>query len=524
MTETDSSRNVTTARDILETNKHSAWAMDIGIDNLDVGRNIRDVQVTDQLVDLAHSIEAQGILQPILVQILPPGSKPHYRVIDGHRRVAAAKQIGLKQVPCIVREALPHEIIDAQLTANLHRTDLTALEEARAYDAWMRQTGKKQKDLALIIAKSASYVSNRFRLLKLQPAAIKALEEGKLSPSAAEILLSVPDDMPEVQAEALRKFLGTDAMVIGGPSRYYQGAEDFVRESVAQKRELIALEKAREKLLEEAKRSKFPVCPRCQGHPLDRVSSQWYMPKGSRHGVSCDQNHYWDLELGAIKERPVSVPEQWKRERDDRNASTKEAKAFYAESPCVTSAHTPFDIINAMVQKAGREGILRVVYDTSGTNDGRKIHLPAHLRLKGPDGKVPPMARITVYLSGAPMDARWFADLVQYSTGHKSQVVAYTTQLKRKKEIKQAFTSWEEASLRRAVPKSGKSFSVDADILKGSVAEISSRLERLGPESLQRIRDLEANGRCRVGVLEAIDSRLGTGRALDYSQRHYGDF
>jgi ParB/RepB/Spo0J family partition protein len=524
MTETDSGRNVEQPVVTEASSKSNLWASDIAVDNLDVGRNIRDVVVTNELSDLARSIETQGILQPILVQIQPPGTKPLYRVIDGHRRVAAAKQLGMRTVPCIVRDHVQHEIIDAQLTANLHRKDLTPLEEAKAYREWLQVTRRQQQDLARMIAKSPSYVSNRLRLLKLQPGALKALEEGKLSPSAAEILLSVPEDMPEVQAQALRRFIGNDPVVIGGPSRFYDGAEDLVREAVAKRKEEIELDKKRKAMLEEAKKSKYPACPKCGKPPLNRISYPWSLPKGSKHGVECASEHDWDLQLGLMKERAVSIAEQRKRSDEHRGASTREAKEFYAETPVVTSAHTPFDMINALVQKAGDSGILRVAYDSTGEEFGRKISLPPHLRLKDSSGNIAGVARVTVYLSGPVMDGRWFADLVRYSTGHKAQVIAYTSRLKRKKEIKQAFKNWEEASLRRAVPKPGKPFLVDADILRGSVGEISARIGKLGPESLQKVRELEVKGRCRVGVLEVIDARLGTGRSLDYSQRHYGDF
>jgi ParB family chromosome partitioning protein len=150
--------------------------------------------------ELAQSIKEQGIIQPLIVRKSPviPSS---YEVIAGERRYRAAKKLGLKDVPVIVKELSDNAAFEIALIENLQRENLNSIEEAKGY-ARLRDNYKyTQEDIAKKIGKSRAYVTNILRLLNLPEKVVHLLEQNKISKSHAKALVS--SDNPEELAEQI---------------------------------------------------------------------------------------------------------------------------------------------------------------------------------------------------------------------------------------------------------------------------------------------------------------------------------
>jgi ParB family transcriptional regulator, chromosome partitioning protein len=140
----------------------------------------------DALGALAASIEASGVVQPLLVRPLPDGS---YELIAGERRWRAAKQAGLKMVPAVVRDEAEAERMQTALIENVVREDLNPVDEARACAALVEDLGLSKEDLAKRLGRSRPAISNLIRLLDLPDEAIELLEAGELSEGHGKALL-----------------------------------------------------------------------------------------------------------------------------------------------------------------------------------------------------------------------------------------------------------------------------------------------------------------------------------------------
>jgi ParB family transcriptional regulator, chromosome partitioning protein len=143
----------------------------------------------EALAALASSIEASGVVQPLLVRPLPDGS---YELVAGERRWRAAQQAGIEKVPAVVRDQEEAERLQAALIENMVREDLNPVEEARACDALVRELGLTKEELARRVGRSRPAVSNLIRLLELPDEALGLLEAGDLSEGHGKALLGVP--------------------------------------------------------------------------------------------------------------------------------------------------------------------------------------------------------------------------------------------------------------------------------------------------------------------------------------------
>ena len=142
------------------------------------------------LLELAASIEKNGIMQPIIVREKSSGS---FEIIAGERRWRAAQLAKLKTVPVIIRSVSDAQALELALIENIQRADLNPLEEASGYARLMQEFSYTQEKLASIVGKSRSHVANLLRLLEL-PQGIKALiDEGKLTMGHARALLGAAD-------------------------------------------------------------------------------------------------------------------------------------------------------------------------------------------------------------------------------------------------------------------------------------------------------------------------------------------
>lgn len=133
------------------------------------------------VTELADSIRAQGLLQPLL--LMPAGDR--YLVVAGHRRLAAARRLGLESLPAVVRRGLERpDAIAAMLTENLQRADLNPVEEARAYRVLV-DAGWTQTDVARATGRSVATVSHRLALLVLTPEEQDLVARGEIRKSHA---------------------------------------------------------------------------------------------------------------------------------------------------------------------------------------------------------------------------------------------------------------------------------------------------------------------------------------------------
>lgn len=144
----------------------------------------------ESLAELAASVREIGVLQPVLVR---PTGEGTYELIAGERRWRAARRAGLAVIPAIVRTTDDLGSVERALVENLHRQDLTPLEEAAAYQQLIEDFSLTHEQVASRIGKSRSSITNTLRLMSL-PAAIQALlADGRLSAGHAKALLGTPD-------------------------------------------------------------------------------------------------------------------------------------------------------------------------------------------------------------------------------------------------------------------------------------------------------------------------------------------
>jgi ParB family transcriptional regulator, chromosome partitioning protein len=144
----------------------------------------------ESLSELTASIAEMGVLQPILIRPLDENT---YELIAGERRWRAAQRAGLTTVPAVIRTTDDVSSVEQALVENLHRQDLTALEEAAAYQQLIEDFGLTHDQVSARVGKSRSAITNSLRLLGLPPAVQRLLADGQLSAGHARALLGTPD-------------------------------------------------------------------------------------------------------------------------------------------------------------------------------------------------------------------------------------------------------------------------------------------------------------------------------------------
>ena len=163
-------------------------------------RNPRRNYSEAELDELAASIKEHGIIQPVIVRSLH-GAKDAYEIIAGERRWRAAQRAALHEIPIVPLEVSDSEALELAIIENVQRTDLNPLEEAAGYQALASEYQHSHEDIAKVVGKSRSHVSNTMRLLKL-PEPVKAyIHAGKLTAGAARMLVGAPD--PEEMAREI---------------------------------------------------------------------------------------------------------------------------------------------------------------------------------------------------------------------------------------------------------------------------------------------------------------------------------
>lgn len=158
----------------------------------------------EAMAQLAASVKAQGVLQPLLVVEQPGG---RYRIVAGERRWRAARLAGLTTVPCIVRDMDMIRQMEVSLIENLQREDLNPMEEAAAIRALMQQCGYTQETVAARLSKSRPAITNLLRLLTLPKEVTQMVRDGLLSAGHARVLagLDREEDKINLARETLAK-------------------------------------------------------------------------------------------------------------------------------------------------------------------------------------------------------------------------------------------------------------------------------------------------------------------------------
>jgi len=161
----------------------------------------------EKLQELANSIKEHGIIQPIVVT----KNDNQYEIIAGERRFQAAKILGLKKIPVIVREADEKQKLELAIIENVQRHNLNPIEEAKSYKKLEEEFDMNQEEVALRVGKSRSAVANKTRLLNLPIEVQKALIEGKITEGHAKAILALEN--PEKQRALFEMILKNNLTV-----------------------------------------------------------------------------------------------------------------------------------------------------------------------------------------------------------------------------------------------------------------------------------------------------------------------
>ncbi len=156
------------------------------------------------LNELAQSIRAQGVLQPLVVR-RHPNLPNQYELVAGERRWRALKQIDIATVPVVLRNVSDNEILEVSLLENIQRENLTVIEEAQSYLDLLQIHGYTQEELAKKLGRDRSTIANMLRLLQLPSELKNDLETGRITSGHARSILSLPNE--GVQLEMRQRLL-----------------------------------------------------------------------------------------------------------------------------------------------------------------------------------------------------------------------------------------------------------------------------------------------------------------------------
>ncbi|MHC4619198.1 MAG: ParB/RepB/Spo0J family partition protein [Planctomycetota bacterium] len=175
---------------------------EIGIEDITPNPyQVRAVWDQQELEDLAESIRANGVIQPIIVRRAGSG----YQLIAGERRYRAAKLASLTAIPALVRSATDEQLLELALVENIHRVDLNPIERAKAYQNYLSSFSLTQAEAAARLGEDRSVISNYLRLLDLPDEIKQMLVNGQLNMGHARAVLALPTDQ-------LRRKLANRAM------------------------------------------------------------------------------------------------------------------------------------------------------------------------------------------------------------------------------------------------------------------------------------------------------------------------
>ena len=259
---------------------------EIPVENIRPNRyRIRQTLNNDSMKELAESIRAYGVLQPIIIRSVG-GEK--YELIAGERRLSAARFIGLETIPAVIRNYTDAQMREVSLIENIQRQNLSVLEEAATYESLIKEYSYTQETLAAKIGRSRSHIANLLRLLKLSPQVRDWISEGKLSMGQARPLLAIEN--AELQVNAAEMIIHEDLSV--------RKVEAFIKE----------LRNAG--LIPEEKKSDLPVAMAYAIMPSSRTISEQKLIAQDRR-ISPYEMRYRDAErkLNKILNAPIKIIE-----------------------------------------------------------------------------------------------------------------------------------------------------------------------------------------------------------------------
>ena len=165
---------------------------ELAISQLVPGRYQPRKDMSDEaLAELAESIRAQGVIQPIVVRETAP---QQYEIIAGERRWRASRQAGLQKVPCIIKDVNDRATVAIALIENIQREDLNAIEEAQALERLQSEFSLTHQQVAEAVGKSRAAVSNLLRLNQLEAPVKRMVEQRQLEMGHARALLALPNE------------------------------------------------------------------------------------------------------------------------------------------------------------------------------------------------------------------------------------------------------------------------------------------------------------------------------------------
>jgi ParB family chromosome partitioning protein len=203
-------------------------------------KNPRHNFSADELEELTASIRERGVIQPVIVRTAK-SAKDSYEIIAGERRWRAAQRAGLHDIPIVTLEVSDSEALELAIIENVQRADLNPLEEAGGYQALADEYRRSHDDIAKIVGKSRSHVTNTLRLLKL-PETVKAyINAGKISAGAARMLVGQPNP-EELAREIVERGLNVRQVEALAKERG-KSAGKAVKKRAAKNADTIALER-----------------------------------------------------------------------------------------------------------------------------------------------------------------------------------------------------------------------------------------------------------------------------------------
>lgn len=196
----------------------------------------------DALEELAASIAARGVIQPIIVRQRPGG---RFQIVAGERRWRAAQKARLHEIPALVRELDDRDVMALALIENIQRQDLNVVEEALAYRHLGDKEGLSQAEIAQMVEKSRSHVANLQRLLSLPEGVLDLIQSGELSMGHARALIG-HDDALGVAQRVIEEGLSVrnvEALVRTGEGAYTPNPPVREAQTAAKSADVLALER-----------------------------------------------------------------------------------------------------------------------------------------------------------------------------------------------------------------------------------------------------------------------------------------
>jgi ParB family chromosome partitioning protein len=197
---------------------------EIEVDRVDANPyQTRTTVPEEALMELAASIKANGVVQPIVVR--PKGTGDRFQLIAGQRRLLACKRVGVTRIPAIIKKVSDQQAIEITIIENLQREDLNPVEQALAFQRLATEFGMTQELISLRTGKERSAVANHLRLLKLPQNAIDSMRDGLLSFGHGKVLLMLLGQHEEALPRVVERVL-EQAMSV-------RQTEDLIRKLLA---------------------------------------------------------------------------------------------------------------------------------------------------------------------------------------------------------------------------------------------------------------------------------------------------